>query len=269
LRARIVVKNASRLLSDANQRAVLSGKLLHRLATPWARVATQRALAHYTEHVEDYESLVSMLDPGLWRETLEFSSRFRVDARDKLRKCPVPFGGAGATELLYFLVRLKRPAIVLETGVAAGWSSAAILHGMAVNEVGHLFSSDFPYLRYRDAERYIGLLVPDEIRHRWTILDQGDRSNLPRLLRMMNGDIDLFHYDSDKSYSGRSSTYELIRERLAGDAVVIFDDIQDNSHFRDLVRTKNLAFHVFGYGRRYRKYLGVTGLDQLFSPSES
>ncbi|WP_169985775.1 hypothetical protein [Microbispora sp. H10836] len=42
-------------------------------------------------------------------------------------------GGAGGIELLYLLTRLLRPALALETGVAADWSTAAMLAAMRAN----------------------------------------------------------------------------------------------------------------------------------------
>ena len=46
-------------------------------------------------------------------------------------------------ELLFFLTRFLKPNIVLETGVANGYSSKAILYAIKKNKKGSLFSSDF------------------------------------------------------------------------------------------------------------------------------
>ena len=53
-------------------------------------------------------------------------------------------GGGGNFILLYFLTR-KFNKVVVETGVAAGWSSLAILGAFEKNGEGKLYSSDFPY----------------------------------------------------------------------------------------------------------------------------
>jgi hypothetical protein len=119
-----------------------------------------------------------------------------------------------------------------------------------------LFSSDFPYFRERDPERLVGVLVPDELRPAWTLLLDGDRRNLPRLLAEADG-VDLFHYDSDKTYSGRSFAMSLVEPRLADDAIVLMDDIQDNVFFRDWTGARNRGALVLGTGSYF---VGATGM---------
>ena len=68
-------------------------------------------------------------------------------------------GGGADYPLLYFLTRYLNPENVLETGVAAGFSSYAILSALQKNRKGTLYSSDFPYLRIKNPERYIGIVV--------------------------------------------------------------------------------------------------------------
>ncbi|MEM4483260.1 MAG: hypothetical protein QXS19_05035 [Candidatus Methanomethylicia archaeon] len=46
--------------------------------------------------------------------------------------------------LLYCLIRLIRPAIVVETGVASGIFSLSILQALNCNDYGHLYSIDLP-----------------------------------------------------------------------------------------------------------------------------
>lgn len=258
-------KNTLQLLASADDSTILLRKLMHRFETPWARARTKKARAYYSANASTYEPILWATQPELWQETVEFTTSFRENALSILRNCSVSFGGAGAIELLYFLVRIKSPKVVLETGVGAGWSSAVILHALNANEKGQLFSSDLPYISREDPRPYIGLLVEERLRPRWHLLDAGDRRNLPRLLEMMNERIDIFHYDSDKSYAGRAFAYHLISDHLASEAVVIFDDVQDNSHFLDLVLATSRPFHIFRHGR---KYVGVTGLDRLVASKE-
>jgi len=46
--------------------------------------------------------------------------------------------------LLYYLIRVIKPAIVVETGVASGISSLFILQALNDNDYGHLYSIDLP-----------------------------------------------------------------------------------------------------------------------------
>jgi hypothetical protein len=188
-------------------RTILLQKCLRRFEILGSYSRTPEALAFYAENASRYDDLLESSHPDLWNETTSFCASLKESAQTKLTMCLVIFGGADAIDFLYFLVRFKRPKIVLETGVAAGWTSASILHAMELNREGRLFSSDFPYFRQSAARQHIGLLVENLYYPRWQLLDDGYSNNLPRLLEMMDGRIDIFHYDSDKSYAGRSFAY--------------------------------------------------------------
>ena len=84
------------------------------------------------------------------------------------------------------------------------------------NNAGYLYSSDFPYFRLAHPERYIGLLVQgNSLKIRWDLDIRGDSVALPEIADNLNHTaIDLFHYDSDKSYSGRDfALFQSPRER--------------------------------------------------------
>lgn len=173
--------------------------------------------------------------PALWTESHEEATKIRSLAPTLLTPLEsrgIVLGGGGAIDLLYFIVRWLRPGTVLETGVAAGWSSCAILQALERNQAGHLKSSDFPYFRIENPERYIGLLVPDALKHRWTLAIRGDRQNLPELLDEVT-QVDLVHYDSDKSRPGREWFARQITPFLRPGSVIIWDDIVNNLAFRD------------------------------------
>jgi predicted O-methyltransferase YrrM len=208
-------------------------------------------------HVQSCEAFARSLDPALWEETQAVCADLERAGRKRLAELGLNLGGGGNYPLLYFLVRALKPACVVETGVAAGWSSNAMLHALDKNgQGGRLYSSDFPYFRYAHPERLVGYVVEERLKKRWKLYIDGDRYNLPVILKEC-GPIGLFHYDSDKSAAGRQFALELVADRLADGAAVIFDDIQDNGHFRDYVEKTGTPFRVFSFGG---KYLGMTGL---------
>lgn len=211
--------------------------------------------AWYDSKAEPYQDYLKALDFGLWEETQRVCGALTKAAEDKLKTVPFDLGGGGNYELLYFLTRTLGPAAVVETGVAAGWSSQAILSALKTNGAGHLYSSDFPYFRIKDPERYIGFVVEEALKKRWSLFIEGDQYNLPKILHEAPR-IDLFHYDSDKSCEGRQKALALVSPRLSDKAAVIFDDIQDNAHFKNMVEASGRPFKVFGFGG---KYLGLTG----------
>ncbi|KAA9377529.1 class I SAM-dependent methyltransferase [Microbispora cellulosiformans] len=208
-------------------------------------------------HARDLDAWGSAVDPVVWREGRAFA-RAHADAvrprLERLAEAGVNLGGGGGVELLYLLTRIVRPALALETGVAAGWSTTAILAAMRANANGRLLSSDFPFFRLPDPERYIGYVVPGDLRHRWTLRVRGDRRNLEELLSP-DTMVDLVHYDSDKTRKGREFFLRRVRPHLTRQHVLVMDDIQDNLVFREYAE-RQPAFRVFEYEG---KFIGVTG----------
>lgn len=214
------------------------------------------AIAWAASRAESLNDFAAALDPELWAESEAWGAEFRVEARRRLDQSAVPLAGAGHFQLVHFLVRHLKPEVVLETGVAAGYTSQAILSAMDRNGVGTLYSSDFPYFRLDAPERYVGCLVDDRLRSRWHLALNGDRANLAELLPRIER-IDLVHYDSDKSVEGREFVMDAIGSRLNPDSVLVMDDIDDNTFFRDWVERTGASYRVFGGGR---KFVGLTGL---------
>jgi predicted O-methyltransferase YrrM len=221
------------------------------------------AKAWAEERAVDATELLRAIDATLWDEAAAWATEFESHASQRLRPVGFDLGGGGHYPLLYFLTRRMRPEVVVETGVAAGWSSVAILSALERNGAGTLLSSDFPYFRLPDPERFVGWLVPQGLRHRWQLDIDGDRKALPRFMRSAPS-VDLFHYDSDKTDAGRRFAMNTVGPYLSPGAVVVMDDIADNNFFRDYVAASNLRTHVFKFEA---KYLGVIGLDRLLSES--
>lgn len=152
-----------------------------------------------------------------------------VDARRRLAADGVTIACAGDTSMLYSAVRSLRPEAVLETGVAYGMSSLAIL--MAMDEVGrgHLHSVDMPYRGAQD-DSYVGQAVPPELRNRWTLLRMPDRRGVPKAVAE-GQPFDLVHYDSDKTRDGREFALPLLWESLRPGGVLLSDDVNDDFAF--------------------------------------
>jgi predicted O-methyltransferase YrrM len=194
------------------------------------------------------------LDPTLWAEATSYAEAHETYAQRILPALGVDMGGGGHFALLYFLVRRYKPQAVLETGVAAGHSSRAVLTALRANGTGgRLLSSDFPYFRMANPESRIGILVEPDLRGQWQLEIRGDDQNLPALLAAVPS-IDLFHYDSDKTVAGRQRALDLVRPKLSAGAIVIFDDIQDNPHFQGLAKQHPGTVRVFEF---YGKYIGM------------
>jgi len=155
-------------------------------------------------------------------------------AERRTSEVPVAMGGAANVELLYDLVRSLRPERVLETGVALGWSSLAILLALESLGRGELVSIDMPYPGMNN-DAYVGIAVPSELHSRWTLIRRPDRDVLKSTVRRL-APIDLAHYDSDKSRPGRAFAYPILWGALRPNGVLISDDIADNSVFAEFAR---------------------------------
>lgn len=230
-------------------------KKLVRRAEPDTRAA---ATAWARERAESIDEWCRSVDDALWQRIVAESVLLEEDAQRRVAATGESLGGGGAHPLLSFVVQRYRPQVVVETGVAAGWSSRAILEALRVNGAGRLYSSDFPYFRLERPERFIGVVVPEELRADWHLDIRGDRRALPSIVESVRR-IDLFHYDSDKSVGGRRFALDTVQPRLSPGAVVLMDDIQDNMFFADWVTRAGTPHRVFEFGG---KFVGAVGLDE-------
>ncbi len=235
---------------------VMAGKVVDRVRHP-VGAETAAATQWAEERASELGAWASALDPQLWSEAQNFATHARDEGERRLQELSsqdVQLGGGAAIELLYFLTRLRQPTAVLETGVAAGWSSWAFLAALEANGTGHLYSSDFPYFRFDSPERWIGYVVPTELKKRWSLHLRGDRQNLPLIFKECR-EFDLVHYDSDKSRAGRQRTFSALQGRLKPGSALVMDDIQDDLYFRDKFGDRATVFHYDG------KYVGLVHAD--------
>ena len=235
---------------------IMIKKLLRRLERNTATSSLQWAKRNANITTEQ---LCLMIDANFFQNIKSDIIKIEAKANSKLEQVGLKLGGGGNYVLLYFLVTKFRPRIVVETGVAAGWTSLAVLEALEKNGDGNLYSSDFPYFRLENPEKYVGSVVESSaLKMRWNLDIRGDEFALPNIISLL-GDkkINLFHYDSDKSYQGRKFALRTIKSNLANDCIIIFDDIHDNLHFKELVEDNSLSYKVVEF---QGKYIGIIGV---------
>ena len=207
-------------------------------------------------HTISYEKFAKDLSEDLWSESLIVSEKIKKESAKKLEKIDITLGGGGIYPLLYFISRYIKPESILETGVAAGFSSFSFLEAIKDNKKGRLYSSDFPYFRLDNPEKYIGIVVPDKLKDKWDLLIEGDTVNVPEFNKKIKK-FDLIHYDSDKSYSGRLNFIKMIKLNTDKDTIILMDDIQDNSFFHDYINKNKIEnCKIFEFDG---KYIGMIG----------
>jgi predicted O-methyltransferase YrrM len=134
-------------------------------------------------------------------------------------------------ELAYTLVRERRPATVIETGVARGITSEAVLRALAENDLGELHSIDLPPPRMLEAG-LVGAAIPDDLKGRWHYHWGSARRLLPGVLADTAGPR-LFIHDSDHSYRHMRWEIETAWAALEPGDVILCDDAHFHSGFAD------------------------------------
>lgn len=159
-------------------------------------------------------------------------------------------GGANLDVLYAGAVRSNARSIV-ETGVAAGWSTLALLSWLLSKREGKLVSVDRPYPGTTSKD-YIGAVLPEDFATSasWRLLILPDRLGIPRAIRSL-GILDLVHYDSDKTPEGRRFAYPLLFEALRPGGIFISDDVGDNLAFWEFVDSGALEAVIVDVGDKY------------------
>jgi len=136
---------------------------------------------------------------------------------------------------LYAIVRLLKPAHIIETGVSSGVSSAHFLAALRRNRRGTLHSIDLPLPQ---RERLLlpgessvaippgqssGWAVPDSLRDGWDLRIGPAQRVLPKLLRELPH-VGLFLHDDLHTPAHLTFELESVRPRLTPGAVVLADN---------------------------------------------
>lgn len=160
----------------------------------------------------------------------------RDDALVRWEKCRSKVGGPAHFEFLYLLTRQVGATRVLETGVAFGFSSLAILAGLEENSTIHkplLISNDLPYPRGVGRDCF-AKAVPRELssRVRWRVFRMAD-IDFFRFVVWRFDEFDIIHYDSDKRAVQRLRSYKFLWQVLRVGGFLVSDDVGDNRSFSD------------------------------------
>jgi hypothetical protein len=165
---------------------------------------------------------------------------FKIACERERTRGTSTFGGVSEFDFmnLYILVRLIGPKEVIETGVAAGVSSTAILLALHKNREGKLHSIDLPPEQVvgrtlSDGMRYDkafvggltpGWIVPQELRDRWQLILGDVKEVLPPLLTQIQA-IDMFFHDDLHTPDHMLWEFNLVWPFLNEKGALISDDL--------------------------------------------
>ena len=139
------------------------------------------------------------------------------------------------------IVGLTQPSVMVETGVALGFTTATVLHAMAKAGKGQLYSVDLPALQHNPDEA-VGQAVPSELRDRWH-LELGDSRKKLEPLCARVAPIDIFLHDALHTYSSQLREYRTAWPFIRSGGLLLSDDVN------------NPAFVEFAYEMEVRPHL--------------
>jgi predicted O-methyltransferase YrrM len=198
--------------------------------------------------VDNQDFLLELFGVSMSDITKLYPEEFEV-AQQAAACAPVKMGGPGNISLIYHISEYLKASKIIETGVAYGWSTLALLLSIKKREESQLISIDLPYAKMGN-EEYVGCVVPEELKIKWELIRQPDRKGLPVALSKL-GEIDMCHYDSDKTYAGRTWAYPKLWQKLREGGFFISDDIGDNIAFMEFCQKIEVEPIVVQFNNQY------------------
>ncbi len=161
------------------------------------------------------------------------------------------WGLLGTHGIVFMLVRKFKPEIVIETGIAHGYSAEIILTALSMNGKGRLKSIDIDEkVHIEDIEVNVGWVVDPALYDIWdkTIGDS------KVILSEMKEKPDMFIHDSLHTQEHMLFEYTWAKDHLKPNGILVSDDID-----------RNKAWQIFhSSNRNFKEYLKTptTGVSQ-------
>ena len=174
--------------------------------------------------------------PGVDERLVQQASREFADTNGRLAqkksmaalRYPANFPVQGETaRFIYLLIRACRPQVVLETGVADGYSTAVMLAALEENGIGELHSVDI--------SDDVGALVEDRARWRLHVVRRDRGFRQVRRVAGILRPIDIFFHDADHRFVQQTQEYELARTIVRPGGFLVSDDVDFSYAFREFV----------------------------------
>lgn len=231
----VALKDPNWTIGRISHRLLQGNAFLIRLVThpSWAMASLRvlldkRSDARHETPLKDFP--VSTLEDAILRVT-----RFDIaEVKATLAEAPTPRlqresvlydnpdGSGELVALTYTLCRLLQPELIVETGVANGFTSAAILEALDQNDRGTLESVDLPHLHPR-ARESVGSAVKNSHHGRWQLHFGPAEKVLTRMLS--NGlKVDIFVQDAAHTSRGQREECKLGWKALRSGGILISDD---------------------------------------------
>lgn len=161
----------------------------------------------------------------------------------------------------YALVRLRRPRLIVETGIHDGLGSVLLLRALERNDAegatGTLLSVD--------VDPAAGWLVDDGLRARWEPVYESTFTALPRLLD--GREVGMLVHDSDHTYECELFEFTQAVAHRAPQLTLVSDNAHATSALRDVCEDGGVEYHFFRERPRAHFYpgggIGLGLMDQI------
>ena len=140
--------------------------------------------------------------------------------------------------LIYAIIRLRKPDVVVETGIGPGATSALILNALSRNSKGTLYSIDLPghdaivypnlgrpYNLHVPPGYSVGWMVPEWLKSRWRVIIGDAQEELPRLVSGLR--IGVFLHDSLHTDDHVKFELETVLPSMEPDGLLLADDVNE------------------------------------------
>lgn len=213
-------------------------------------VLTDPEVANFTYEIGNVEELVEFLARQLGVEAAtvrgyaeeltgdrELADRLSRKLSSRRDRKPRPLYGRRIG--WYCATRIRKPRLVVETGVSDGLGSAVLVRAMQRNATdgapGRVIGVDI--------DPTAGWLLDEGLRRDQELVIEDSHSALPRLLAGQQ--VDLFIHDSNHHYAHEAGEYQLVRPFLAPEALVLSDNSHAVPALEDWARAEGRTFAFF------------------------
>lgn len=205
-------------------------------------IKNPKFLTEYLSRVSNLARIIGTREESI-KTFFNESSEIWEQVQDKLRNKPEFRMSKERLEILYACIRGFRPHTIIETGVAGGTTSWAVLSAMEKNGKGELYSIDVGI-----PNMVMGWLVPEELRNNWNLIIGDSKQKLPELLASIKK-VDIFFHDSLHTREHMLFEFNCVLPFMPTRSVILSDDIELNTSFDEFVRNnKLLAAKFYGFG---------------------
>jgi len=160
----------------------------------------------------------------------------KIEPNTKENPYPVSFGlDLSTRHLLFSLCYIIKPKIVVETGVANGFSSSYILHAIKDIPESKLISIEKLFFPWH-TKKGVGLGIPKKLKDKH-ILKIGEGKDE---LKKIDEEIDIFIHDSFHTYNTMMDEFKIAWPKIKKGGILCSDDVSENDAFLDFTDSMNV-----------------------------